>query len=161
MPLQYFAFCCILLLKTTVECEPFYQIGIYSNCSEKTNRTQLNIDAGIVSDFYREFSAKNGFPERLKIPFNSPLFTQFVYEEYDVCDNFTYLVEIVQNLSLSERYTIQNGNKSYSNSSIVDIFMHASVEMVSFVKSTFTKIPVYDIDYRVQNDNQYHTLEFR
>ena len=157
--LQYLVFSCILLLKTTVKSEPFYQIGIYSNCSEKTNRTRLNIDAGILSDFYREFSVKNGFPDTL-FPYNSPLFTGFVYEEYDVCDNFTYLVEIVQNLSLNERYTIQDGNKSYSNSSIVDIFMHASVEMISFIKSTFTEIPVYDIDYRFELDNQYHTLEF-
>ena len=35
-------------------CTTYYEIGIYSNCTGKSNRTQLNIDAELVSDFNRE-----------------------------------------------------------------------------------------------------------
>ena len=141
----------LLSMVTGIECKTFYQIGIYSNCAGKANRTQLNIDAGLVSDFnkniirqMREFQ-QNIFPSKYTY--------DFVYEVYDVCDNVTHLAEIVQNLSLHEHYTFQVHDKNYVYSSIIDIFMHASVEMVSFVKSTFNKFPVHDIDYRVQIDD--------
>ena len=44
----------LLLLQTVtvVYCEEtYYEIGIYSNCTCRANKTQMNIDAGLVSDF--------------------------------------------------------------------------------------------------------------
>ena len=49
-------------------------------------------------------------------------------------------------------------NKSALYSSVVDIFMHTSEEMVSLVKSVFNRIPVYDIDYRVQPDGSVYDI---
>ena len=74
-----------------------------------------------------------------------------IYKVYDVCDNFTYLADIVQNLILDENFKIQD-EQNFSHSSIIDFFMYTPLEMTSFVKNIFTQIPVYDIDHRIQKD---------
>ena len=183
-------FLSLFVITVMVKCETpmFYQIGIYSNCTGKANRTQLNIEAGLVRDFNRhlikemshlEFMPNNthlikkwsqeylSLPDNIQLHIMSPTFNiqnftyDFVYEEYDVCDNITYLAGIVQNLVLSQRYKIQDDQsqaENKSSSSIIDIFMHTHVEMVSFVKSIFNEIPIYDIDYRTQTDGSVYDI---
>ena len=135
----------IFSLIVAVKCVTLYQIGIYSKCSGRDNRSQLNIDTVLVSDFYRD-----AIPQLRHLEYNGRIPYEFVYEEYDVCDSITYLTEIIQNLTLGERYMNQFGNKNYSVSLIIDIFVHASNEMTSIFKSTFQQIPIYDIDYGLQ-----------
>ena len=134
-----------------VQCEQFYQIGIYSNCTDKVNRTILNKEAGLVSDFNRDIIQQIRSYHR-NVIIRDYDDHKFVYEEYNVCKNITYMAEIVEELILNERYRIQDKNKNYSDSAIIDIWTHASVKMVAFVKSTFPNIPVYDNDYRNQTD---------
>ena len=139
-------YCFLFLLKVTmVCCVTYYQIGIYSNCTGKANRTRLNIDAGLVSDFNKEMiqGIKNLSSQRIK--------AELVYKVYDVCDNFTLLVDIVHNFILDENLQIQD-EKNYSHSSIIDFFMYTPPEMTTFVRSVFTQIPVYDIDHRILED---------
>ena len=136
----------VLLLKVTmVYSMTYYEIGIYANCTGRPNRTQLNIDAGLVSDFNKDMRKKV-----LSHP-NMYFFrkAELIYKVYDVCDNFTYLTEIVQNLILDENLTI-HGKKKYSHSSIISFFIQTPVEMTTFVKNVFTKVPVYDIDHRIK-----------
>ena len=137
-----------LLLQTVimVYCgDTYYEIGIYSNCTGRSNRTQLNIDAGLVAEF-NEAMIK-GIRDRHRSKINAKL----IYKVYDVCDNFTYLADIVQNLILDEKFQIQD-EKNYSRSSVIDLFMYTPLEMTSFLKNVFTQIPVYDIDHRIRKD---------
>ena len=101
-----------------VYCETYYEIAIYSNCTGKANRTQLNIDAGLVSDFNREM--KKSVQSYYKIKSHTK--DEFTYQVYDVCDNFTLIVELVQNLILDENFQIQD-QKKYSKSSMVAFFV--------------------------------------
>ena len=83
----------VMFLELRMICSvTYYQVGIYSNCTDRTNRTQLNINAGLVSDFNRDMIA--GMKSRYGI--NDDL----IYQVYDVCDNITLLAEIIQNLIL-------------------------------------------------------------
>ena len=135
-----------MLKVTIVYSVTYYEIGIYSNCTGKANRTQLNFDAHQVSNFNRDMM--NGVQSH---PNLQSIKAKLIYKVYDVCDNFTYLAEIVQNLILDENLKIQ-GDKSYSHSSIIDFFMYTPVEMTTFVKNVFTQVPVYDIDRRIRKD---------
>ena len=149
-----FAFSSIFLI--VVKCETFYQIGIYSNCTGKANRTELNKDADLVRDF-------NKIMFQRMIDYQQAYYSinythHFIYQEYDVCDNMTLLAAIVQNLTLNKHYKIQAENRTYSDSSIMDIFMDTSFQMVSFVKSTFTKIPIHNSDARTQTDGSVYDI---
>ena len=126
-------------------CAKYFEIGIYSNCTDRDNRTQLNIDAGLVSDFNREIidDLKRSYYNATKFP---------EYHVYDVCDNYTLLAEITQNLILDENLNIEKKEKNHSYSSIIVFFMYTPIKMTTFVKNVFTRIPVYDIDHRIQMD---------
>ena len=136
----------LLLLKVTTVFPFFYEIGIYSNCTGKSNRTQMNMDAGLVSDFNTGMmkGAKDAYGLQNNVDFFYPSFT------FDVCDNFTLLAEIVQNLILAERFHQTFEGVSYS--SIENFFMYTPLEMSNFVKNVFTQTPVYDIDHRIQEE---------
>ena len=74
-----------LWLKVTIVCcETYYEIGIYSNCTGKANRTQLNIDAGLVSDFNRDMmkSVQSYYKTNYKPKSQSE--NEFIYQVYDV-----------------------------------------------------------------------------
>ena len=130
-------------------CAKYYEIGIYSNCTDRDNRTQLNIDAGLVSDFNEAMITKvrKSHFEGYILPSNLS-----EYHVYDVCDNFTLLAEIVQNLILDKKFRIEEKGNNYSYSSIIAFFMYTPLEMTTFVKNMFTQIPVYDIDHRIKED---------
>ena len=101
----------ILLVMTKIECELFYQIGLYSNCTGKANRTQFNIDVGLVSDFNRDIvHMMKSYQQEF---YSTNYIQEFETEVYDVCDNVTHLAEILQNLTLNARYKIQVGNRNY------------------------------------------------
>ena len=143
---------------TIVNCETqmLYQIGIYSNCTGiERQRTELSDEAEVVSDFNKYMIDRDY--QSIKTN-NETIGYDFAYEEYDVCENITFLTEIVQNLILNESYNFQAENETYLTSSIIGIFMHTSVEMASLVKSIFTLIPVYDYDYRTQKDGSIYDI---
>ena len=132
-----------------IYCATFYGIGIYSNCTGKVNRTQLNIDAGFVSDFNRDMiQGTKSYANSL----GSHEFTESIYKEYDVCDNFTLLAEIVDNLILNDNFHFRSHDTNLSYSLIDAFFMQTPPEMTSFVKNVFTEIPVYNVDHRIQED---------
>ena len=73
------------------------------------------------------------------------------YQVYDFCNNFTLLTDLVQNPILDDKCNIlKDGN--FSESSIIAFFMYTPLEMTNLVKNIFTRIPVYDIDLRIQKD---------
>ena len=78
----------LLLLITAIECQIFYQVGIYSNCTGKANRTQLNIDAGLVGDFNGDIVHQ--MRDYLQLKYSMNYTHDFVYEVYDVCDDITH-----------------------------------------------------------------------
>ena len=140
----------IIAYSIILECTPlFYNIGIYSNCSDSHNRTQFNEDAGLLSNFYNNiiYEVQTNILESID---------HFVYETYDVCDNMTYLVEIVQDLALNEKYKYTFSdpytNKQNVKSSIIVVFAHLPLEMSGFVKSVMKDVLIFDAELRVNQN---------
>ena len=93
-----------MLLQVEVECCTLHVIGIYSNCTGRSNRSQLNVDAGKVSAFNKDVMKESLVRIKMKTYFK--WIADLQYLEYDVCDDFTLLSEIVQDLILDENFKV-------------------------------------------------------
>ncbi|XP_066932269.1 uncharacterized protein [Clytia hemisphaerica] len=141
--------CMILLIWlpfVTTQTFQLYTIGIYSNCSESVeNRTQFLIETSLVTEYYRQIiderNAEHNTGELIQ------------HEVYDVCDNTTYLAEIIQDLTLSERYKLQYGYHKYTNSKILAIFAQMPKRMTDFlIASVIDDIPIINLDTELLAD---------
>ena len=114
-----------------------YNIGLYSSCIGKPNRTQENIEAEHIRNYYEKIiKERNQFykisPEKLS------------YEAYDVCHNITYLAQIIEKLILTDQY-YGVARMNFNDSSILTIFTQMPRDMTAFVKaSVFDYISVID-----------------
>ena len=88
-----------------------YNIGIYSICDEKENRSELNKNASMINNYFNQSlkkiirSSKSFFPSAHDIK----------YQSFDVCEDKETLVEIIEKLLLDEQYFFKEKDQNINS----------------------------------------------
>ena len=121
----------------------YHHIGIFSECYEKDkqNLTELNHMARLARSKWKAMN---------KIITNDTHLATYVQRPgknvmYDVCDNETKLIEIIENTLLEESNFAQEPLKTYSTLEITGIIIYLPNEMTKRVLSIIHDIPIYDL----------------